>query len=102
MASWLLFYFIGCLPVVFAVSCIAFKKRLSHQMGRHATVRLTLAAGLLWPLLAVAGVQVVALLILKTALGSVRSLGSSAVGLVETPEVSSLTPAVASPVAAAA
>ena len=87
---------------MFAVSCIAFTKRMSHQMGRHATVRLSFAAGLLWPLLAVAGVQVVALLILKTALGSVRSLGSSAVERVETPAVANLTPAVASPVAAAA
>lgn len=102
MASWLLFYFIGCVPVVLAVSCIAFTKRMSHQMGRHATVLLSFAAGLLWPLLAIAGVQVVALLILKTALGSVRSLGSSAVGRVETSAVANLTPAVASPVAAAA
>lgn len=79
-----------------AVSWVAFTKRSSHQMGRDATLRLSFAAGLLWPLLAVAGVQVVALLILKTALGSVRSLGSSTA---EVPAVASLTPA---PVAAAA
>ena len=99
MASWLLFYFIGCVPVMFAVSCIAFTKRASHQMGRHATARLSFVAGMLWPLLAVAGVQAVALLILKTALGSVRSLGSSAAESVETPAMASLTPA---PVAVAA
>ncbi|TQR85375.1 hypothetical protein D8S82_17255 [Mycobacterium hodleri] len=83
---------------MFAVSCIAFMKRASHQMRRHAMVRLSFAAGLLWPLLALAGVQAVALLILKTALGFVRG-GSSAVDGVETPAVASLTPA---PAAAAA
>jgi len=81
------------------VSSIAFTKRASHQMGRYATAGLSLAAGLLWPLLAVAAVQAVALLILKTALGSVRGLGSGAAGSVETPAVASLSPA---PVAAAA
>ena len=84
---------------MFAVSCIAFTKRASHQMGRHAIARLSFAAGLLWPLLAVAGVQVAALLILKTALGSVRSIGSSTAEGAEVPAVASLTPA---PVAAAA
>ena len=102
MASWLLFYSVGCVPVMFAVSCIAFTKRASHQMGRHATARLSFAAGLLWPLLAVAGVQVVALLILKMALGSVRTIGSRAFAHAESPVVATLTPAVASPVAAAA
>ena len=99
MASWLLLYCVGCVPAMFAVGFVAFTKRASHQMGRDATVRLSLAAGLLWPLLAVAGVQVVALLILKTALGSVRSLGSGTAERVEAPAVASLTPA---PVAAAA
>jgi len=99
MAIWLLLYSVGCIPVMFAVGCVAFTKRASHQMGRHATARLSFAAGLLWPLLAVAGVQAVALLILKTALGSVRSLGGSAAERAEVPAVASLTPA---PVAAAA
>ena len=99
MASWLLFYFVGCVPVMFAVSCIAFTKRASHQMGRRAIAQLTFAAGLLWPLLAVAGVQAVALLILKTALGLVRSLGGCTAERAEVPAVASLTPA---PVAVAA
>ena len=101
MASWLLFYFVGCLPVMFAVSCIAVTKRAEHQMGRHAIARLSFAAGLLWPLLAVAGVQALGLLILKTALGLVR-VGASAAKRAEAPAVATLTPAVVSPVAAAA
>lgn len=99
MASWLLFYAIGCVAVMSAVSWVAFTNRSSHQMGRDATLRLSFVAGLLWPLLAVAGVQVVALLILKTALGSVRSLGSGTAEGAEVPAVASLTPA---PAAAAA
>ena len=99
MASWLIFYSVVCVPVMFAVGSIAVTKRASHQMGRHAIARLSFSAGLLWPLLAVAGVQVVALLILKTALGSVRSLGTSAVEHADTPALVSLAPA---PVAAAA
>ena len=99
MASWLLFYSVGCVAVMFAVSWVAFTKRSSHQMGREATLRLSFVAGLLWPLLAVAGVQVAALLILKTALGSVRSIGSSTAEGAEVPALSSLTPA---PIAAAA
>lgn len=101
MASWLLFYSVGCVAVMLAVACIAFTKRDSHQMGRPATARLSFAAGLLWPLLAVAGVQALGLLILKTALGLVR-IGTSTLDRAETPAVATLTPAVASPVAAAA
>ena len=86
---------------MFAVSCIAFTKRASHQMGRHAIVQLSFAAGLMWPLLAVAGVQALGLFILKMALGLVRA-GTSAVERAEAPAVASLTPVVASPVAAAA
>ncbi len=91
MASWLLFYSVGCVPVMFAVSCIAFTKRASHQMGRRHIALMSFSAGLLWPLLAIAGMQAVALLILKTALGLVRG-GSSAVERVETPAVASLPP----------
>jgi len=87
---------------MFAVSCIAFKKRASHQMGRHAVARLSFAAGLLWPLLMVAGVQALALLFLKTALGAVRSLGGGVLTPAETPAIATLAPTVASPVAAAA
>ena len=101
MASWLLFYSVGGVAVVFAVACIAFTKRASHQMGRHAAVRLSFVAGLMWPLLAVAGVQVLGLLILKATLGLVR-IGTSTLDRAETPAVATLTPAVASPVAAAA
>lgn len=39
---------------------------------------LTFSACLAWPLLAIAGVQVVALLVLKTALGVVRGHGDEA------------------------
>ena len=85
-----------------AVAFIAFTKRASHQMGRPAVARLSFVAGLLWPLLAVAGVQAMVLLILKAALGSVRTVGSSASARDETPVVATLTPAVASPVASAA
>lgn len=102
MATWLLLYSVGFIPVMFAVGCIAFTKRASHQMGRHAVARLSFVAGLLWPLLAVACVQAVALLILKTALGSVRSLGGSVLGHAETPAVATLAPTVESQVAAAA
>ena len=94
------------MTVMFAVGFVAFTKRASHQMGRHAAVQLSFAAGLLWPLLAVAAMQAMALLILKAALGSVRSLGSSAAESVEAPAASNLTPAVSNltpaPVAAAA
>lgn len=78
---------------MFAVSCIALTKRASHQMGRRATAQLTFAAGLLWPLLAVAGAQAVALLILKTALGSVRSRSGSTAERAEVPAEARLTPA---------
>lgn len=71
-------------------------------MGRRAIAQLTFAAGLLWPLLAVAGMQALALLTLKTALGSARSLGGGTAERADVAAVASLPAAVTAPAAAAA
>jgi hypothetical protein len=87
---------------MFAVGLIAYRRRTSHQMGRLGAIQLAFAAGLVWPLLAVAGIQAAALLILKAAFGSVRSLSSIASGSAESPPLASVAAAVSLPVTAAA
>ncbi|KQY07863.1 hypothetical protein ASD37_07680 [Mycobacterium sp. Root135] len=75
MIAWFFIYGAGILPALAAMSLIAFVRRESHQMPPRAVAQLTMSASLVWPLLAVAGVQIAGLLILKTALGLVRSGG---------------------------
>jgi hypothetical protein len=75
MVVWLLIYGAGIVPALAAISLTAFVRRGAHQMPPRAVAKLTMSAGLVWPLLAIAGVQVVGLLILKTALGVVRGGG---------------------------
>ena len=78
MAIWLLIYGAGILPAFAAISLFAFMRRESHRMPPRAVAQLTISAGLVWPLLAVAGVQVAGLLVLKGALGLVRGRGDGA------------------------
>ncbi|MCV7136608.1 hypothetical protein H7J06_26940 [Mycobacterium hodleri] len=53
---------------------------------------MTFSASLVWPLLAIAGVQVASLLVLKTALGLVRGRGHEAIATPDGPGVPVLQP----------
>ncbi|KAA0098794.1 hypothetical protein CIW49_12910 [Mycolicibacterium sp. P1-18] len=75
MAVWLLVYGAGVVPAIAVMALIALMRRDTHQMPSGAMAKLTVSAGLVWPLLAIAGVQVAGLLVLKTALGLVRAGG---------------------------
>jgi hypothetical protein len=89
---WLLIYGAGIVPALAAISLFAFVRRESHQMPPRAVAKLAMSAGLVWPLLAIAGVQVVGLLVLKAALGLVRGRGDDAVATVEATAVPMLQP----------
>ncbi|MCV7421505.1 hypothetical protein H7K45_13235 [Mycobacterium yunnanensis] len=56
-------------------------------MPRRTVTQLTVSAGLVWPLLAVAVVQIGGLLVLKAALGLVRGSVDDAAVTVEVPAV---------------
>ena len=92
LAVWLFIYGAGIVPALAAMSLIAFVRRESHQMPSRAVAQLTMSAGLVWPLLAVAGVQVAGLLILKTALGLVRSGGDKSAPTADTDAAPMLQP----------
>ena len=92
MVVWLVVYTAGFVFALGAVASIAHTRRTSHQMSRRNVALLTLAAGLLWPLLAVAGLQVAGLVVLKTALGVVHGRGDEAVATVEADTVPALLP----------
>lgn len=93
MANWLLIYSLGFVLAALAIALLAFQRRGSNDMQTRAVAQLAVPAGLVWPLLVVAGIQVAGLLILKTALGSVRSSVSSDPKSVEAPALKSVAPA---------
>jgi len=97
VAVWLYIYGAGIVPVLFVLSLIAFLRRESHQMSRRSVTQLAVSAGLVWPLLMVAVVQVGGLLILKAALGLVRGRGDALDVAIEVPAV-----AMSQPIAAVA
>ncbi len=72
VSVWLSIYLVGLLPAAGLIASIAFSRRTSHKMPPRMVARVTFSASLVWPLLAIAGVQVASLLVLKTALGLVR------------------------------
>ena len=74
MAIGLSFYLAGCVPAILAVALIAFNRRASHGMELRAVTALTVFSGLIWPLLAVAALQVVVLLVPVKVLRAVRGL----------------------------
>ena len=82
-------YGAGIVPAFALISLLAFMRRESHRMPPRAVAQLTVSAGLVWPLLAVAGVQFAGLLVLKAALGLVRGRGDD---VVEAPAVPMLQP----------
>jgi hypothetical protein len=89
---WLLIYGAGIVPALAAISLIAFVRRDSHQMPSRAVAQLTMSAGLVWPLLAIAGVQIAGLLIFKTALGTVRGGGDKSASTADTDSAPTLQP----------
>ena len=90
--AWLFIYGAGIVPALAAMSLIAFVRRASHQMPPRAVAQLTMSASLVWPLLAVAGVQIAGLLILKTALGLVRGGGDNLATIDDTDAATMLQP----------
>jgi len=92
VAIWLSIYVAGIVPAFAAMLLTAFTRRESHQMSPRAVAQLTMSAGLVWPLLAVAGIQVAGLLVLKAALGVVRGAGDEASATPETTAVPVLQP----------
>lgn len=95
VAIWLLIYVAGIVPALLVLSLIAFMRRESHQMSRRSVAQLAVSAGLVWPLLAVAVVQIGGLLVLKAALGLVRGRGDAVDVAVEMPAVPVAQPMVA-------
>jgi hypothetical protein len=80
MVYWLLLYLSGCLPAMLAVAVIALRRRKCHGMDPRATVQLTLLAALAWPLLAVAGVQLIGLVAVAKLPSLIRGLASHGAG----------------------
>ncbi|BDX34240.1 hypothetical protein TUM20985_47870 [Mycobacterium antarcticum] len=92
MASWLLFYLVGFIPAFMVIGVIAFRRRASHGMGLSAVTALTVFSGLIWPLLAVAALQVVVLVVPVKALRAVQSLGGHVVPPVAEHKLTSVEP----------
>ena len=95
MAVWLFIYGVGIVPALLVLSLIAFIRRESHQMSRRSVAQLAASAGLVWPLLAVAVVQIGGLLVLKAALGLVRGRDDAVHVAEEMPAVPVVQPMVA-------
>jgi hypothetical protein len=68
MMPFIVFYLFGCVSIMVATVLAAIAKQESHGMTLTEVAVLTLSAGFLWPLLAIAFVQVAGLL------GSPRAL----------------------------
>jgi hypothetical protein len=75
MVNWLYFYVIGCLPAMLLVALVAYQRRESHRMGLRSVAHLAISAGVVWPLLALASVQVLGLLMLAKVFDVLRSIG---------------------------
>jgi len=65
-------YLSGSLLAMIAVAMIAVKRRKVHGLRARAAFQLTVAAGLSWPLLVIAAVQVLALAMLTHGLDVVH------------------------------
>jgi hypothetical protein len=93
MVYWLLLYLFGCLPAMLAVAVIASRRRKCHGMGPRATIQLTLLAALAWPLLAVAGIQLIGLVAVAKLPSLIRALGKHAPEPADVPASKSVEPA---------
>jgi hypothetical protein len=72
MMPFIVFYLFGCVSIMVATVLAAIAKQESHGMTLTEVAVLTLSAGFLWPLLAVALVQVAGLLGLAKGPGLLR------------------------------
>lgn len=92
MAVWLIVYGAGFIVTTVGVAFAAHSRRGLHEMAFRTVTLLTLCSGLIWPLLAFAGVQIAGLLIVKTALGLLRGSGDEAIATVDATPVLVLEP----------
>ncbi len=73
-------YLLGCLIATATTALVARSKRASHEMSREEVALLAVVAGVVWPLLAVAGVQAVGLLGLAKSLHLMKSIAGHGQG----------------------
>lgn len=74
MVNWLYYYLIGCLPAMLAIALVAYRRRESHGMRIRTVANLSVSAGMVWPLLALAVTQVVGLLLLAKVFELIRAV----------------------------
>lgn len=69
-------YLSGSLLTMISVAVIAVKMRKAHALRPAATFQLTVAAGSVWPLLAIATLQLLALAMFAGGVDALHGLGS--------------------------